>query len=431
MTLQLETPAKRGAAFVICFAAAFGYFAASSSQVLAAYFSESRNPKWMRRAARLDPGDADIRYKLGRFELLAGHSSEKALPWLESATELNPHVARYWTDLALAQESEGDVRSESVSLRRALQADSHSPEIAWHAANLYLSQGAIDDAMKQFHVVLENSPELTLPALRTCWKIRPDIDYLLADVVPPAVYAPLLQFLISQNEIAASEKVWQQIFSIQQPVHRDDLLEYTKYLILHREVDQAARVWREAAGIASLQSYEPSSENLLVNGDFDLDLLNGGFDWVHQKTEGVSLALDPSQPHASSRSLRVTFEGPGIYDAGISQVVAVEPNTSYEFSAFYKAADMDGAGGMELAIQDAYKGTSFLMSEDLRDADFWKKTGGSFTTAPDTELLIVRIVRAPAGSPIRGTLWIDGLQLVPSGSSVNQIAASSAARERP
>jgi hypothetical protein len=167
--------------------------------------------------------------------------------------------------------------------------------------------------------------------------------------------------------------------------------------------------------MASLQAYEPSSANLLVNGDFSLEMLNGGFDWVHQKIDGVSLALDPSEAHSSSRSLRISFDGPGIRDAGISQVVAVEPNTSYEFSASYKAEDMEGAGAMQFAIQDAYKETSFFMSEDLRDADFWKKTGGAFTTGPDTELVMVRIVRVPPGSPIRGKLWIDGMQLVPSG----------------
>ncbi|HEV2699569.1 MAG TPA: hypothetical protein VGU90_16370, partial [Terriglobales bacterium] len=128
-------------------------------------------------------------------------------------------------------------------------------------------------------------------------------------------------------------------------------------------------------------------------------------------------------------SLRITFDGPGIRDAGISQIVAVEPNTSYEFSAFYKAADMEGAGGMEFAIQDAYKATSFFASEDLGDADFWKKTGGSFTTGQDTQLIMVRILRVPADSPIRGKLWLDGLKLVQS-STVAQDSRAGGAKER-
>jgi hypothetical protein len=415
MQLALRSSAKKWSVLVTLFSVTAAYVALSAAQFLASSFANIPDPVWLKRAVRLDPGDADHRYRLGRYELLARQSPQSALPWLRSAVELNPHAGHSWIDLALAQQSIGDLDSEKHSLENALAIDPHTPELAWDAANLYLAQGATDDAMKQFHVVLQNDAELTWPAIRTCWRIRPDIDYLLGSVIPPAVYPAMLEFLIAKNETAAAEKVWAQMFSSQQPVERQDLFGYVKYLVLHREVAQAARVWQEAAGMASLQAYEPSSANLLVNGDFSLEMLNGGFDWVHQKIDGVSLALDPSEAHSSSRSLRISFDGPGIRDAGISQVVAVEPNTSYEFSASYKAEDMEGAGAMQFAIQDAYKETSFFMSEDLRDADFWKKTGGAFTTGPDTELVMVRIVRVPPGSPIRGKLWIDGMQLVPSG----------------
>jgi hypothetical protein len=267
--------------------------------------------------------------------------------------------------------------------------------------------------------------------MHTCWNIRPDIDYLLANVFTPQVRPQLLEFLIAKKETSAAEKVWQEMFAVHQPVERQDLFEYTRYLILQDEPEEAARVWQQAAGMAALQAYEPSSENLIVNGDFGLEILNGGFDWVHHKSEGVALELDPSETHSGSRSLRITFDGPGIIDAGISQVVAVEPNTTYEFSAFYKAQDMDGAGGMQFAVQDAYRNESFFMSEDLRDAGFWKRTGGSFTTGSETRLLVVRIVRIPPGSPIRGKLWVDGLRLVPAVASVTNLTPNFAEKQTP
>jgi len=127
---------------------------------------------------------------------------------------------------------------------------------------------------------------------------------------------------------------------------------------------------------------------------------------------GVSLALDPTEIHSSSRSLRITLDGPGIEDAGIVQLVPVEPRTTYEFSGAYKAEGMDGAGAMEFGINDAYKDTPLFMSEDLSDAYFWKQVGGNFTTGPDTSLIILRVARVPSGSPIRGKLWIDGLRMV-------------------
>jgi len=95
-------------------------------------------------------------------------------------------------------------------------------------------------------------------------------------------------------------------------------------------------------------------------------------------------------------------------------MIPVEPNTSYEFSAFYKASDMDGAGGVRFALQDLYRETSFFMSDDLQDADFWKKISSSFVTGPETQMIVVRIARVPGRSPIRGKLWLDGLQVAPS-----------------
>ena len=52
----------------------------------------------------------------------------------------------------------------------------------------------------------------------------------------------------------------------------------------------------------------PARNNLIVNGDFSLDVLNGGFDWQYQKQPSVTLTLDPSDFHGGHRSLLITFE---------------------------------------------------------------------------------------------------------------------------
>ena len=366
----------------------------------------------MRRAVKFGFGNAEYPYRLGRYELLTQQSPQAALPWLQSATALNPNRARYWLDLAIAQQSVGDVDAEKSALQHALVAGPRTPDIAWQAANLYLAQGSAEDAMKEFRVVMENDSYLAASAARACWKIRPDIDYLLQNVMPANVDEPFLEFLVATNEGAAAAKVWERSFSLQQPVAQRYLFDYMRHLISHHDVSQAALVWQQAASLSGLAAYQPSSENLLVNSDFSMEILNGGFDWMHQKVNGVSLNLDPGETHSGARSLRITFDGPGIEDAGIRQIVPVEANTPYEFSAFYKAQEMDGAGGPEFAIQDLYRETPLFMSEQLRDSDVWKPEGGGFVTGPETNLIVVRIARVPAGSPIRGKLWIDDFKLV-------------------
>src|SRR5207302_8933735 len=117
---------------------------------------------------------------------------------------------------------------------------------------------------------------------------------------------------------------------------------------------QASRVWQEAAGLSDLAAYQPTDENLLVNGDFSLSILNNGFDWTYQKSSAVSLAIDPDESYSNSRSLRILFLGPSVEDAGIRQFISLSPETQYAFSAYYKASEMDGAGAPEFAIQDVY-----------------------------------------------------------------------------
>ncbi len=412
MQLELRSPAKKCAAYAALLALAAAYLGLTARHVLAAHDAQFDDDVHLRKAVALDPGNAAYADQLGRRYLVAEQSPGSAVQWLTKATVLNPHSAHYWMDLAIAQQSLGDTSRETFSLDRALAADPRNPVVAWDAANLYLAQGSPERTMQLFRSVLENDPTLVDPALNICWRVRPDAEYLLAEVVPPAAYDSFLQFLIAKKETGAAAKVWGRIFALQQPLDRRYLLDYEHYLISNHEVAQAARVWQQATNLSGLASYQPSVENLLINGDFSLPVLNGGFEWIHRDVAGVDLALDTNEPHSSARSLRITLDGAAIAESGIMQLVAVEPNTTYEFSGSYKAENMDGAGGMEFSITDAYKNTLFLMSEDLRDADFWKRVSGTFTTGPGTNLIALQIVRVPSGSPIRGKLWIDGLRLV-------------------
>jgi hypothetical protein len=98
-------------------------------------------------------------------------------------------------------------------------------------------------------------------------------------------------------------------------------------------------------------------------------------------------------------------------DAGIRHLILVQPGTNYEFSAYFKAEDLQGVGGPRLVVQDLLSGVTYFSSDDLGNTQAWTKVGGSFTTGADAKLLVFRVMREPAGSSIRGTLWIDGLKL--------------------
>jgi Tfp pilus assembly protein PilF len=414
MRIPLQSPIRRVLLFGSSLLLTLTYIGFAATQYLATYFSERPDLVDLQRAVELAPGNAEYDYRLGRYLSLVAMSPAEAAQRYQSAVSLDPHRARYWFGLATAYQILGESGNQMNALERAIQSDPRTPEVAWQAANLYLVQGETAKAMHEFRVVLENDPYLTGAALQLCWRANPDSDALLRDVLPPMpnVYSSFLNFLISKKQSAAAAKVWTRLVQLRQPVEAQNVFDYVRYLIQEREVAQARETWRQATAICDLSSYQPSPASLVVNGDFSLPILNGGFDWQYEKPAGVSFALDPTESHLGIHSLLISFSGEATDDVGLRQLVPVEPNTRYDFSAYFKAPHMDGAGGAKFFIQDPYSGNALFMSDDLKNADVWKQVSGTFASGPDTKLLVVRLQRVPAGSPIRGNLWIDGVRLV-------------------
>ncbi len=413
MKIPFHTPARKRTVAVLVIVLTVVYLGQAARMFVASWLGDRVQLSSLERAAWLDPGDADYRNHLGRYFDLVARDPATAVGYYLAAVRLNPHSARFWFDLASAYQVLGDTPHQTSALEHAIEADSMTPDVAWEAANLYLVQGQNDKALREFRVVMANDSSLTGAAIRFCWRIEPDVDALLRDAVPDNsdAYLSFLALLETNQETAGTFKVWDALMQSRQPFELRYVYEYIQFLILHKEVDQAVLVWRQAASRFGLSSYLPSSSNLIVNSTFNLDVLNAGFDWQYQKQSGVTLMLDPADFHDGRRSLLITFDGPGINDAGIYQYIAVQPNTTYDFSAYYKNGELDGAGGPHLTIQDMYSQAIYYDSDELKEAGFWKSVDGEFTTSPDCKLVVLHVRRLPAGSPIRGKLWIDDFHL--------------------
>ena len=416
MVLSLQGP-RRWYFSIILLCVLGVYLLLAGQEFLASIFAQHPDPANLTRAIKLSPGNAEYRNRLGRYYTVSDpHSS---LDSLRDAVRLNSHQARYWFDLAASYQFTGDSVGQRDALEHALEVEPTDPHVAWEAANFFVVQGDLERALREFRVVIENDPYLPASALDICWRIRPDADALLANVVParPDSLLAFLTLMASKHETDASLKVWDHLLQLQQKFETHYLLDYVRYLILARRPDAALSAWERSARLLGLSGYLPSHDNLMVNGDFSLDVLNGGFDWTYQKQTGVRLLLDPSDFRQGHRSLSVTFEGPGISDAGIHQFINVHGSTTYEFTAYYKSADFQGAGGPQIVLRDAYTGQALFTSDPIIDGDFWKAVHTQFTTPASTNLLIVNIERTPAGSPIRGKLWLDNFQLFPAESN--------------
>jgi len=414
MRISLKNPLGRIVLIAASLLGTTAYLAVCAAQFVAAYLSTRPELASLEWAVKLEPSNAEYRFRVGRYFWLVQRDVNAALPFYRAAVASNPHVARYWFDLAATYEFLGYADGQKDALEHAVQADPTTPTVAWQAANFYLVQGNVDKALGELRIVLTYDPYLPAVALPLCWRLEPNIDVLLRDVIPPDadVYSSFLHYLVSKNELSAANKVWGQLARLQQPVERQNVFEYIRSLLLQGDVAQAQMVWQQAATLSDLSDYQPTAENLIVNGNFSLNVLNGGFDWLYNRSEDVALSLDPTHTYTGSRSLLITFDARKIDDAGIRQVVPVSPNTGYEFLAYYRAEDLEGAGGPRFAIQGVYDGKTYFTSDTLENVDSWNQVTGDFITGPQTKMLVLHIQRFPTGA-IKGKLWIDGVRLMP------------------
>lgn len=412
MQIALESHIRKITFLSVTLLVAGLYLTFCGRYFLASYFSHTPELGRLQRAVRLAPGSAEYHQMLGRLYFSENHLQE-AWQQYRIATQLNPHEAHYWFELAGLEQVIGDIDQQRYALERAIAAEPTTPEVAWEAANFFLIQGDAQKALHEFRVVLESDPTLTYAALQAASHAG-DVDTIVRQVLPPQpdAYLALIDLLTAKKDSAGAAKVWQGLANLRKPFESQRALDYVNYLILQRDIPQARLVWRQTAQLCGLSAYLTSHDNLVVNPSFSLDILNRGFDWHYLREHSVEVELDPTDFHGGHRSLAIAFEGPGVNEAGIFEFIPVKPDTNYEFSGYYKSDKMEGAGGPRFAVEDAYTSATYFESDDLKDADVWRATGGQFKTSADAELVVLRVVRVPAGSPIRGKVWIDDLRLV-------------------
>ena len=369
----------------------------------------------IQKAIRLESANAEYRDLLGRNLALSGATLHEAISDYQTALHLDPYEARYWLDLAGAYQVAGRTSEQEQSVEHAVEADPTTPHVAWEAANFFLVQGDRAKALRYFRVVIANDPEAVNSTLQLCWRATGNANEILDQALPPRVdlYLSFLGLLVSKQEVAAAESVWNRLAGLQQTFPPKLAFAYFQLLIAKQQVAAAETAWEQLAKLdGTLQPYLPSRENLIINGGFEENLLNGGFDWWYASSPHAALAIDTSEFHSGTRSLSVTFDGQNAPEAGILQFIPVRANTRYEFTAQSRTEDIESASGPRFAIADAYTSFSYVLTEDTLGSSPWRLQQARFQTGPNTNLLLLKIVRQPAAPLIRGKLWIDDVRLV-------------------
>src|ERR1700693_2695314 len=328
MRMELRSRLRRFSFAAACCILVGLYLLLGLRTYLASHLAATPDLSNLNKAIRLEPSNAEYRELLGRNLALSGASLDEAISDYRTAIHLNPYEARYWLDLAGAYQVAGRTREQEESVGHAVEADPTTPHVAWEAANFFLVQGDREKALRHFRVVLANDPEMVDSALQLCWRATGDANQILDQALPPRpdLYLSFLRLLVSKQEVAAAENVWNHLIGLQQTFPTKLAFPYFRLLIAKQEVAAAQAAWQQLASVnPSLQAYLPTRENLIVNGGFEENVLNGGFDWWYDSSPHASLAIDTSEFHGGTRSLSVTFDGQNAPEARIVQFIPVKP----------------------------------------------------------------------------------------------------------
>ncbi len=409
---------------VIALLAAVWFCYAGGKHALASYYASSSNAEDWLRASRIEPDNPETWYRMGRFRQLDFDNADipLAVSYYQRAVNLNPRSPYYKLDLAGALEMQGNNEEADRSFQAAQAAYPLSAEVSWKYGNFLLRQERLPEAYAQIHRASMVDPRLIPLAVSRVWHSNPDIHLLLDQVLPDSAeaYAAALSFLADEQEATPGLEVWRRLIAKDPHTDPKSAFKLTDMLVAQEKFDDAGTVWHQAIANEPGPSPAYSGNSLVYDGGFEKDISGGGFGWRLSDTEGVDFDFDTDTKHSGSRSARLIFDGSKnfLYE-GLVQYVLVSPATRYRFQGFLRTDGISSESGMRFEIMDP---------KDVQQVDVitpnetgtlpWTLEQMDFTTGPQTHLLVIRLLRKPSerlDNKLRGTLWVDDINLVPGG----------------
>ena len=334
----------------------------------------------------------------------------------EPLSQLNPHDAHYWFDLAAAYQVTGDIADQRTALDRALQAEPTAPDVAWEAANFFLIDGDIDRALHEFHVVIENDNSLVDAALRACWRVRPDADALLRDVVPARTDSLIafLHLLMSKQETDGAIKTWDRLAQLHEKFPnslsvRLRALSHWSASSRRRHVCVGTSRRRSRPLRLLADGGQPGRERRFQSRHTERRLRLD----LRQSNRSAAIARSERLPRGSSLSFAHIRRAWDQRRWNTTTDSGARRNYLRLFGIL-QIGRVSGSGRAPDRSARCLHRAPLFASDPLNDADFWKEVHSKMTIPNSTTLLVLAIERFPAGSPIRGKLWLDDFELSPA-----------------
>jgi tetratricopeptide (TPR) repeat protein len=441
MVLRLSSSIARATLLFVAavLAAALGY--SSTRNALAAHFAGMETRQGQERATQLEPGNPEAWFLLGRYWQynIEEPDANRAVAAYRNALSLDPHSATTWLDLAAAYESEGNAAAARDAFQQAKRVYPISAEVAWRYGNFLLRQNEIPAAFAEIRHSIQVDPKRAAEAVSRSYRLDPDINSIIENVLPPAapIYLDAIRELDADAAMDPALTVWDRLRALQPPPRIDlsQVIQFTDSLVQAHRIDDAHRVWTQAATFADLNPPPNDAPGSLIwDGGFETSVNSGGFSWVYAPASlGVQSSFDSKEKHSGERSLRLIFDGRRNVDfSGICHIAFVEPNASYRFSAWVHTQALTTDQGVRFRLEWTENAhSSAVETPEIHATQPWTEVSVPWTATGDASRQVrVCISRKPSdefGSRIHGSAWIDDVALIPAPNAQPPAPASSGA----
>lgn len=371
-----------------------------SAHLRADFHSEKGSREHLEKAIALQPGNAELRNRLGRLLLYSPLENPAAvIRQLETATHMDPRAGQYWMDLALAQELNGNLPAASASLARARAAEPRTPALLWHEANFLVRRGQNVEALEKLQALLADAPEYTVRALAFFGNVA-DASLLIEQAIPRqrSALEAAMEFIRRENKLAAAPVLWKAVSQLAEAPAPGPLRLVVDWLINAREVDLARKIWSESGQRGWLPVVASESPEQLYNAQFERPLQNFGFDWRVLPHPETSAWIEARGPSPGLLSLCIQFSHEARSDfRHVTHAIAVAPNSQYVLRAALRSERLASQTGARLTLLLAGPGQTAVQTDSVAGTSHWKEVLARMQTGAQANLAYLQLARpAPA-----------------------------------
>ncbi len=340
---------------------------------------------------------------------LSSPDIKNAIASYRETIERSPLYPEVWLALADAYRQMGQKSEALKAIESYTSLRPTDPRVLWRAGVFTLTINEPSLASEYMKGFLLYAPEQQRRVYGLYLSLGYSTAYLIENLLPdaPVYHNGYVSYLLSIKKV-------------------EELLQYKRKAGLHR-LNERLRVgicdffigeglYAEADEV--WQTIVPTTDEILYNGGFERQPLQGCFGWRVTSRKGVESGLDSQEVSEGERSLKVVFKGENVGLPLVRQLILVRPNNRYRLTASLKTYQITTTNGPYLLIRGMRcKGVNYR-GEVLTGTNDWKTVEFDFKVPPDCSIIEVSLRRDYSykfNNRITGVVWLDGVRITKTG----------------